>query len=134
LRLGVLDGLLAVCRLVPDARPPERPAGAALFSLTWTAGELSVVCPQEAAAGDDVQRGFRALVVAGPLDLGQVGVTAALAVPLAQAGVPILPLATHDTDYVLVRDDDLDRAIAALRAAGHEVDYPVPASDSAQPE
>ena len=46
---------------------------------------------------------------------------ARLAAPLARAGISILALATFDTDYLLVRETDLGRALAALRAAGHRV-------------
>lgn len=120
MRFAVLPGPLAVCRLAPGAEPPARPDGAELFSLTWTADELSVVCPQERATGD-AQRGFRALVVEGPLPFDAVGIAAAFSAVLAGEGIPILPLATYDTDYVLVPGDRLGDAIAALRDAGHEV-------------
>lgn len=62
-----------------------------------------------------------ALEVAGPLDFALTGVLAGLAVPLAEAGVSIFALATYDTDVLLVREAQLDAAIAALRAAGHDV-------------
>jgi hypothetical protein len=41
--------------------------------------------------------------------------------PLAATGIWILALGTHDTDYILVRDDQFQSAIAALRRAGHVV-------------
>jgi hypothetical protein len=59
--------------------------------------------------------------VAGSLDFNAVGVMARLTAPLAGAGISILALATFDTDYLLVRDPDLERAVAALRAHGHHV-------------
>lgn len=62
-----------------------------------------------------------ALEVAGPLDFALTGVLAGHAVPLAEAGVSIFALATYDTDVLLVREAQLDAAIAALRAAGHDV-------------
>ncbi len=39
----------------------------------------------------------------------------------AAAGVSLLAVATYDTDYVLVRDDDLDRASRSLAHAGYRV-------------
>jgi hypothetical protein len=53
------------------------------------------------------------------LDL--VGVMARLATPLAEAKVPIFPIATYDTDYILVHRDHLSAANAALMAAGHRL-------------
>ena len=53
--------------------------------------------------------------------LALTGVLVAAPSPLADAGVPIFPIATHDTDWVLVPGDKLEDAVAALRGAGHEV-------------
>jgi hypothetical protein len=44
-----------------------------------------------------------------------------VAVPLAQSNIGILPIATYETDYVFVRDQQLNDAIKALRFAGFEV-------------
>jgi hypothetical protein len=121
--LRVLDGTYALCRLDGDAPLPAWFAlDAPLAAAIRRGDELSLVAadarvPRDAGA----ERGFRALEVAGPLDLGMTGVMAALATALAGAGVPILPLATHDTDVILVRGDRLAAATAALRAAGHTV-------------
>ena len=67
------------------------------------------------------ERGYAAMRVDGTLAPELVGILVALAVPLADAGIPILAIGTYDTDYVLVRDRDLEHAIRALRAAGHDV-------------
>jgi hypothetical protein len=48
-------------------------------------------------------------------------VLAALAAPLAEAGVSIFVISTHDTDYLLIKDEDMERAGVALRKAGHRV-------------
>ena len=121
--LRVLPGALAIARLDPDDPPPAWAApDGAFHAVVRTAGELSVVCADDAVPdGVRAERGFRALQVAGPLDFGLTGVLAALAVPLAEAGVPIFAIATYDTDHVLVRAERLGDAVAALRAAGHRV-------------
>ncbi|MEA2320515.1 MAG: uncharacterized protein QOD81_365 [Solirubrobacteraceae bacterium] len=124
LDLRVLPTPLAIVRLEPgDAVPAWAQDGAgALHAVVRTARELSIVCAQAGVPGEArAERGFRALEVAGPLDFALTGVLAALAVPLAEAGVAIFAVATYDTDYVLVRDDRLADAVAALRAAGHRV-------------
>jgi hypothetical protein len=59
--------------------------------------------------------------VQGTLDFGLTGILAALATPLAEAGVSIFAISTFNTDYVLVMGRDLDRAISALTAVGHKV-------------
>jgi hypothetical protein len=65
--------------------------------------------------------GWRALRVAGSLDFSLVGVLAGLLDPLARAGVSVFVLSTFDTDYLLVKGHDLEKALAALRRAGHAV-------------
>ena len=49
------------------------------------------------------------------------GVLAGLTAPLAAAGISIFAISTYDTDYLLVREDDLGRAVRALRAAGYDI-------------
>jgi hypothetical protein len=118
----VLAGELAICRLPADAPAPALPARAPLFAIARTADELSIVCPAADAPPDArVEPGWRALQVAGPLDFALTGVLAAIAQPLAQAGISIFATSTYDTDYVLVREIALDAAVEALRQAGHAV-------------
>ncbi|MFH1060064.1 MAG: ACT domain-containing protein [Pseudomonadota bacterium] len=120
LTLELLPGRLAVCRLAAGAPWPAWADGPGLVSLTRSERELSVVCAQERVpAGVPGRRGWRALRVAGVLDLGLVGVMAGLTAPLAAAGISVFSLATHDTDYLLVAEDDLAPALKALAAAGH---------------
>ena len=120
--LDVLAGRLAVCRLPPDAPVPAWAWGGAVQSVTRTDAELSVVCAEGAVpAGVRAERGWRALRVRGPLPFDAVGVLASIAAPLAAAGVSIFSLSTFDTDVVLVREGDLDAAVAALGGAGHAV-------------
>ena len=115
--LQVLPGRFAICHLPPDAPLPER-----FWSLTRTDEELSVICTEDAVPhGASAQHGWRALEVAGPLDFTLTGVAAALTTPLARARISVLPVATYDTDYFFVREQTLDRAVAALEAAGHTV-------------
>jgi hypothetical protein len=125
LPLELLAGRYVVCRLDPSQEvPPWAWAGTGqLASVTRTDAELSIICADAAVpvTVERAERGWRALRVAGSLDFNAVGVMARLTAPLARAGISILALATFDTDYLLVREADLDRAIAALRAAGHRV-------------
>jgi uncharacterized protein len=108
---------------VGDALPDWAAPAGDLHAVIRAPGELTVVCPADRVP-DDVraERGWRALVVDGPLDLALTGVLASLAGPLADAGVALFALATFDTDYLLVRSDRLDDAVRALRAAGHRIE------------
>jgi hypothetical protein len=118
MEITVLPETLSICRLGPEEPVPQWAAELreGFVSVTRTTDELSIVCPQAAVPpGTRSEDGFRALKVEGPIPFEQTGVLASLAGPLADAGIPIFAIATYDTDYVLVRATDLDRALAAVR-------------------
>ena len=122
LRLEIVPGTYAVCRLDAADPLPAWAASGPFVSITRTEAELSVVCP-EGAVPAEVRKepGWRCLRVVGPLGFGLTGVLASLAGPLASSGVSIFVVSTYDTDYVLLQDRDLDRGTDALSRAGHTV-------------
>ena len=120
----MLEGTYSVCRLPPTDRVPswalELHEG--FVSITRTPDELSIVCADEAVPPDTtVEDGFKALQVPGPIPFSETGVLAKIATSLAAAGISIFAVSTYDTDYVLVKEEQLGLAIAALRESGHEV-------------
>jgi hypothetical protein len=120
LELRVLDGSFAVWQLPPGTLPDLE--GREFLSMSWTARETSVVGPEDAVPeSHPSDRGWRCLEVAGPLAFQLTGVLASLSGTLADAGLPIFVVSTYHTDYVMVKADDLDAAITALRRAGHVV-------------
>ncbi len=122
LSLHLLDDTLAVCRLPPGARPPGWAGSGDLWAVIRTPDELTVVCREDLVPGTvRAERSWRALKVQGPLEFTLTGVLAALAEPLARAGIPVFALSTYDTDYLLVKMENLERAIQVLRQAGHTI-------------
>ena len=122
MQLLVLQERLAVCRLPAGSALPGWVSGDGFRSVTATVEELSIIC-SEARVPTGVRRepGWRALKLAGPFEFDAVGVLLPIAARLAQAGISILPVATFDTDYVLVKEARLAEARAALAADGHEL-------------
>jgi hypothetical protein len=122
MNVTVLPEPLAVCRLPAAARVPSwaLELHESFVSITRTPDELSIVCPDEAVPPDveQAESGWRALKVPGPIPFTEVGVLAGLAAPLAAAGISLFAVSTYDTDYVLVKEPDLERALAALGAPG----------------
>jgi hypothetical protein len=121
LPLEVLAETLAVCRLPADAPLPLWAAGPSQFlTISRTSEELSITAVQASVPPEvRCERDYRALRVKGPLPLDLIGVLAAIADPLAAAGLSIFAISTFDTDYVLVKARDLEPAVAALERAGH---------------
>jgi hypothetical protein len=122
--LHVLKDSMTVCRLDPgrDVAVPAGAAASAIWSLTITPSEVSVVCPIDLAPADaQIESGWTALVIEGPLDFGLTGILASIAGPLAEAGISIFALSTYDTDYVLVKSDRCEDALRTLQASGHVI-------------
>ncbi|HXG64259.1 MAG TPA: ACT domain-containing protein [Blastocatellia bacterium] len=122
LTLSILPERFAICRLGPQERIPDWALAGNLFSVTRTPEELSIVCLEaNAPPGTKCESGWRCLKVAGTLDFSQTGVLASLAAPLAEAGISIFVVSTYDTDYLMVKEENLQRAAAILSEAGHQV-------------
>lgn len=122
LTISVLPGRLAVSRLSPQQEIPDWAEAGPLLSITRTADELSIICREDdVPAGVQVQKGWRALRLEGPFEFSEVGILLSVAAPLAEASISILALATYDTDYVLICEPELERAVSILTARGHRI-------------
>ena len=133
LALKVVPATFGICRLSPQRRIPRWVHRSVFYSISRSPDELSIVCeqdliPQQVRCEGD----WKAIRVLGPLDLSMIGVLHSLAGPLTRAGISIFFLSTFDTDYLLVREKNLRRAVSVLEAAGHRFDVePVKAASPA---
>ena len=122
MQLRTLPETYAIVRLQPGAELPDWVDKGPFRSVTRTDNEVSVVCrDRDVPEGESAERGWRVIEVLGPLDFSLTGVVASLVDPLAKVEIPLFVISTFETDYVLVRGNDLDDAIEALELAGHEV-------------
>jgi nitrilase len=122
LKLLEVAGSFAVCKLPTGSPIPAWATAGDIFSVSRTGDELSVVCRQEMVPeGTHCEHGWRCVRVAGSMPFTLVGVLASLTTPIARAGVGVFAVSTFDTDYLLVKDTDYSKAVAALRAVGHRV-------------
>jgi len=122
LTLEVLPNKIGVCKLEAQSTVPNWPCKGEFFSITKTPEELSIVCSEDNIPKDVLcERGWRAFKVQGTLDFGLVGILAKITAALANAGLGIFAVSTYNTDYILVKEKDLEYAIIALRNDGHEI-------------
>ena len=122
LLLCVLPGTFTICRLAPDVDLPVWVNSGSFCSITRTSEELSIVVASDhVPAGVQAEGVWCALKVAGPIPLSSVGILASIAAPLACADISLFVVSTFDTDYVLVRAEQLESAVTALSGAGHGV-------------
>jgi hypothetical protein len=122
LTLSVLRDRYAVCRFDPTEVIPDWAFSGSFSSITRTPDEVSVVCPQDLVpAGVTVEKDWSCMAVDGPLGFTLVGVLASLLEPLAEAEISIFVVSTYDTDYLMVKEANLEQAVHSLSRAGHLV-------------
>ncbi len=111
----------AIAVLDAGAALPPWPQGHFL-ALVRTDRELTVLC-EEGFVPTEIrqQRGLRCLEIVGAFELDSVGVVAAAAKPIADAGISLFAYSTWSADCLLIGNADLAAAILALREAGHGV-------------
>ena len=120
IELSILPETFSICRLEPSTQLPDWLAGLAFWAAVRTADELSLVLPETAVpAGWLVEPGWRGIKVKGPLDFSLTGVLVNLCTPLAENGISIFAISTYDTDYILVREKDLEKACSTLKDVGY---------------
>lgn len=122
LRFRQLADLYAIVRLAPNAATPAWAGKGGFTSITRTAEELSIVCPN-ANLPPDVPTPHRwiCLKLEGPFPFSQTGVLLSFIQPLSENGIPIFAVSTYDTDYVLIQEEFAGAALDLLQTAGHEL-------------
>ena len=122
LSLQILPDRMAVCRFEPTASLPDWIDVSGFCSITRSEEELTIVCREtRLAPGTTCESGWRCFRVQGVLDFSEIGIIFSITQPLAKSGVSVFVMSTFDTDYFLVKEKDLPKAIDALTAAGHEI-------------
>ena len=115
MELILLPDSLAICRLAQDAPIPQWALAGEFYAVCRAEGQLSIVCPDGHPPPEiEADSGWRALKVRGPLPLSETGVIAALSTPLAEAGIAVFVVSTFDTDYLLIKEAQLSRAVRVL--------------------
>ena len=120
LNLQILPQPLTVCKV--DGLEGFSMSG--LYFIGSTDAELSLVCETDRAPADTLARedGWLAFRVVGTLDFSLTGILSRIATVLADERIGIFAVSTYDTDYILVKRENLDRAAGALKRAGYGIE------------
>ena len=122
LTMKLLKEKYGVCRLEKNELIPEWAQNSDFFSITKTSDELSIVCVE-----DDIpnhikcEKDWKILKIEGPLDFSLIGILSSISTILAKSGISIFAISTYDTDYILVKNKDIDNAIQSLIKERYEV-------------
>ena len=120
MKLKILPYNLTVCKTQSIS---DIDLSSDFFFIGMTDEELSLVCrtedvPEKTVERDDGWRGFR---IEGVLDFSLIGILSKLSTILAENGIGIFAVSTYNTDYILVKAENFDRAMEVLVVAGYEV-------------
>ncbi len=119
----LLGDSFAICRLDKDAAVPDWATSGDFFSVARTPDELSIVCSQGGVpAGVECKIGWRCLKVESPFEFDLSGMVTSIAAPLAEAGIDLFVVATQDSDYLMIKEPDLEQTVEVLSQAGFRVD------------
>lgn len=86
-----------------------------------TDNEISLVCktqdvPSNAICCDDGWRGF---YIAEMFDFSLIGVLSKISAVLAENNIAIFAVSTYNTDYILVKSENFDKAVSVLKSNGY---------------
>ena len=120
MELKTLPYSLTVCKLA-DASAFD--LGKDFYFIGKTDEELSLVCRTEDAPANTTDRddGWRGFRIQGVLDFSLIGILSKLSGILAENNIGIFAVSTFNTDYILVKEENFDRALTVLAEAGYTV-------------
>ena len=117
----MLSETFTIHKLSLNASIPEGILKSNYYSVSKTENELSVIC-SEVIEVQSLQnsKGWKCIKVKGPLDFNLTGILADIYDILPRGNISIFAISTFDTDYILVRTQDLPSATTKLRKAGYK--------------
>jgi hypothetical protein len=122
LTIDILPDNYSIFRFSSESEIPDWIYSSDFYSITKTKDEISVVAFQtDEAAGLQCNRDWRVLKIAGPLDFSLIGIVANISTALSDKKIPVFIISTYDTDYILVKQNDLFAGIKALEEIGHKI-------------
>ena len=120
--ISVLKDDYKVCRMSTFEDIPAWILDTPLSSITRTAEELSIVCPNSVAPDQlKCEQDWKCLKIHGPFGFDEVGIIASLTKVLADVNISVFVLSTFDTDNILVKRFNIEKAAKVLADNGHEI-------------
>ena len=121
MELKILDNKLKVIKLKPNETVPEIVYKQEFYSITKTDEELSIVVDEDVnILSNVVEYNWKAIKIVGTLDFSLIGILSKISTILAQAEISIYAISTYNTDYILVKDDKLEKTTKVLEQNGYK--------------
>lgn len=119
--LKVIDREFSVCKVSDFS---EIDMGQPYIFIGSTDEERSLVCPTELVPDNTIERndGWRAFRIEGVLDFSLVGILSRISACLAENNIGIFAISTFNTDYILTKKENFERAAKALEAEDNTIE------------
>ena len=93
------------------------------YFIGKTDEELSLVCKTEDTPRNTIERddGWRSFRIQGVLDFSLIGILSRLSSVLAEHKIGIFAVSTFNTDYILVKEENLEPALEVLESEGYRI-------------
>lgn len=93
------------------------------YFIGKTDEEISLVCITEDVPQNTVERddGWKAFRIQGVLDFSLIGILSKISGILADNEIGIFAVSTFNTDYILVKQENFEKALSVLSDAGYTV-------------
>jgi hypothetical protein len=124
LKFTVLKDVYSIYRFEKYSNIPEWAYKTDFYSITRTNEELSVVSKHidiKTTENILVDKHWRIFKIHGPMPLSQIGIIAHISDILRKGKISIFTIGTYDTDYIMIKDNNTNKAIRLLENEGHEV-------------
>lgn len=120
MELKKLDYDLTVCKVASNL---DFDLTKDFYFIGKTDEEYSLVCITEDTPMNTIERddGWKAFRIQGVLDFSLIGILSKLSGILAENGIGIFAVSTFNTDYILIKKENFDRALNVLALAGYEI-------------
>ena len=118
MELKRLEYDLTVCKVLSES---DLDLAKDFYFIGKTDEEISLVCrtedtPQNTVEREDGWKGFR---IQGVLDFSLIGILSKISGILAENGIGIFAVSTFNTDYILVKQENFDKAMRVLENSGY---------------
>lgn len=115
-----IDGIFSVCKVENFSSVN---LDAEYCFLGKTEEENSLVCltenvPEHVLVRED---GWRAFRIQGVLDFSLIGILSRISALLAENRIGIFVISTYNTDYILTKEKDYQKALGVLAREGYQI-------------
>ncbi len=121
MKLKKLERHLSICKLESVA---DVDLSKDFYFLGKTRRDITLVCNTSEAPATYIEKddGWKAFVIDEVMGLTEVGIMSAISGVLAKNGIGMFAASSYTSDYILVKEQNYEKAMFALAQDGYEIE------------